>query len=70
MLRVEVYSTPTDPDPEEHEVEYVSLVNSGTYGPPPLVTPAAIQAAAADPGEVVLYINTSLVPLFTITKIS
>jgi hypothetical protein len=54
---------------EEYEVEYVSLVNSETFGPPPLVAPSnERQAPRASVGERVLYINTDLVPAFLIER--
>jgi hypothetical protein len=50
------------------ETEYVSLVNSGTYGKPALVAPDRGEGATARPGEEVLYVNTSLVPVFRIKR--
>ena len=53
------------------EVEYVSLINSNTYGPPALVAPSSSprDLHRAEPGETVLYINTNLVPAFTIQEL-
>lgn len=57
-------------------VNYVSFVNSGTYGPPALVAPAPQRKGTdaspptAQLEETVLYVNTSLVPLFSITRVS
>jgi len=73
VLQVKLFSL----DPEsgkvvegaEHEVDYVSLVNSDTFGPPPLVAPTRdrTEPRAAD-GDRVLYINTNLVPAFLIER--
>jgi hypothetical protein len=53
----------------EYDVEYVSLVNSETFGPPPLVAPSNDrQAPRAGDGDRVLYINTDLVPAFLIER--
>jgi len=74
-LTVEVY-----PDPEAiatgtpqvyREVDFVSFVNDGTFGPPALVAPSAKNPDGkpiARPGQRVLYVNTSLIPLFTIER--
>lgn len=57
-------------------VNYVSFVNAGTYGPPALVAPAPARkgtepgAPTAQLDETVLYVNTSLVPLFSLTRVS
>lgn len=55
---------------EEYEVDYVSLVNSETFGPPPLVAPSpdTSRAPRAAVGDRVLYINTDLVPAFLIER--
>lgn len=54
-------------------VDYVSLYNGGTHGPPALVAPGReagrdVQPKAR-PGDVVLYINTALVPAFKIERL-
>lgn len=51
-----------------HDVEFVSFVNEGTFGPPALVAPKGGDRPTARKGQEVLYINTSLVPLFKITR--
>ncbi len=54
---------------EEHEVDYVSLVNSDTFGPPPLVAPTRDRNdPRARDGDRVLYINTNIVPAFLIER--
>ena len=57
-----------DGEGKEFETDFVSLVNHGTYGPPALVAPARGEQPLARPGQTVLYVNTSLVPLFTIYR--
>lgn len=53
------------------DVGYVSLVNNQTYGPPALVAPSPRggNEKRANPGEEVLYINTNLIPAFTIEEV-
>lgn len=68
MLKVSLYESPTDEKPLEVEADYVSLVNKDTYGPPPLVAPNRGEPPLARPGDVVLYINTNLVPVFEIER--
>lgn len=54
---------------EPYEVDFVSLVNSSTYGAPPLIAPQKGEAAAqTDDGDKVLFINTDLVAAFKIEK--
>lgn len=52
----------------ENEVDYVSLVNNETYGPPALVAPNRGEAPLARIDDHVLYINTNLVPVFKIVR--
>jgi hypothetical protein len=54
---------------DEDAVDYVSLVSPETYGAPALVAPSRQPVARSDFGDVVLYINTSLVPLFSIERV-
>ncbi len=72
MLTVTIY--PSDPEVEPDVIEnidFVSLVNPDTFGPPPLVAPNKDSPRPlAKVGERVLYINTSLVPLFEIERTS
>lgn len=77
MLRVVVWGVPNPdvPDDELDEaivfdnVSYVSLLNDGTHGPPPIIAPTKNgPAARAKVGEKVLYINLSHVPLFEIER--
>ncbi len=55
-----------------NEIDYVSLVSGETYGPPALVAPPPKAPAGTKPraqrGDDVLYINTSLVPMFQISR--
>lgn len=70
-LRVLLYPTggEDEQDVVEHTVDYVSFVNSGTFGPPPLVAPKDGNPPLAAPGDEVLYINTSLVGAFIIERL-
>lgn len=55
------------------DVDFVSLVNSETYGPPPLIAPAPGRAGDGPRAAIedrVLFINTRLVPAFQIVRIS
>lgn len=82
MLEVTVYTHDAlDGDPDNdvkplvlEEVHYVSLYNAGTHGPPALVAPGRTDGrpspGVARPGERVVYINTALVPLFEIERVS
>jgi hypothetical protein len=57
---------------DTHVVDFVSQFNGGTHGPPALVAPGRENgrdvAPRARPGQSVLFINTSLVPAFKITR--
>jgi hypothetical protein len=53
---------------KDYETDFVSLVNHETYGPPTLVAPSRGEQPLARPGQDVLYVNTSLVPLFKIHR--
>lgn len=76
MLSVTVYDTAdgnVNGEAYKLEVDYVSLVNGSTYGPPPLIAPTARSGGPdvrAEIGEEVFYVNTSLVPAFKIERIS
>ena len=51
------------------DVDYVSLVNTSTYGPPPLIAPSRGQDdARAAVDDIVVYINTELVAAFSIER--
>lgn len=67
MLGVTLYGQDRTQPPIEVEVDYVSFVNADTYGPPPLIAPG--DNRRANEGEVVLYINTSVVPAFEIERL-
>lgn len=74
-LKVTVYTIDSEGTldyDDRFDVDYVSLYNAGTHGPPALVAPGrelghAVQPKAR-PGDIVLYINTALVPAFTIER--
>lgn len=80
MLEVTIYSEEAlDGDPENEtqplvleDVKFVSLVDAGTHGPPALVAPGRDSGRptvpAARPGDRVVYINTSKVPVFEIER--
>jgi hypothetical protein len=56
------------------EVDFVSYFNGGTHGPPALVAPGRENGQAvpakARPGQSVLYVNTALVPVVLIERLS
>lgn len=73
MLEVTIYSIDGREVAKFHdvnEVDYVSLVNNETYGPPALVAPARGEKPLAQVEDEVLYINTNLVPFFKIVRTS
>lgn len=69
-LIVQFYSL--DPDSGElsagmeHYCDYVSLINPESFGKPPLVAPGNDKVAG--PGDEVIYVNTGLVPAFSIRR--
>lgn len=69
-LLVKLYPEGDEDDAVEFEVEYVSFVNNGTFGPPPLVAPKDGNPPLAEVGDTVLYINTSKVGAFTIERLN
>ena len=72
MLEVTIYNTDGSVAQKfdgDNEVDYVSLVNNETYGPPALIAPARNpNDTRAAVEEHVLYINTNIVPLFKIIR--
>lgn len=84
MLTVTVYSLPANMSDGARDIaaedgitydniDFVSLVNNETYGPPALVAPGrgpggTSTAPTARPGQRVLYINTNLVPIFEVER--
>lgn len=75
MLNVTIYpdaeSILSDEGGAEFEgVDYVSLVNNQTYGPPALIAPSPRggDLPRARLNQKVLYINTNLVPAFEIVR--
>lgn len=79
MLSVTVWGV-SNPDAHEDDpteaivfddVSYVSLLNGGTHGPPPIIAPTKNgPAARARIGDKVLYINLTHVALFEIERVS
>lgn len=75
MLEVTIYDaagkqTAKFGSESDKDVDFVSLVSNETYGPPALVAPNKGQPPTAKVEDRVLYINTSLVPMFQIERIS
>jgi hypothetical protein len=53
----------------EFEVDYLSLINDGTFGKPPLLTKGEGQSRpVADAGETVLYVNPANVVALEATR--
>lgn len=58
-------------DPTEHaDIDFVSLISDESYGPPALIAPlrANDPSTRATAGQIVMYINTKFVPMFTIER--
>lgn len=71
MLTVTVYTDGGDEGDVFENVDFVSLVNGNTFGPPPLVAPGKSgESPTAKVEDRVLYINTHLVPLFEIERVA
>ena len=80
MLNVTVYPDASSLLDTENDgvtfdsIDYVSLVNNQTYGPPALIAPSPARNGGgqkrATPGERVLYLNTNLIPAFEIVRTS
>lgn len=73
MLEVTLFDAHGRPTARFHndtDVDFVSLVSNETYGPPALVAPNKGNPPTAHIGDRVLYINTSLVPIFQIERTS
>ena len=75
LLTVTVYpdaeAIATDKPNIFRDVDFVSFVNEGTFGPPALVAPSPKNPEGrpiARPGQEVLYINTGLLPMFKIER--
>ena len=69
MLKATLYTGDCSEEPLVLEGEYTSLVSRETYGVPPLIAPKDGRPPVAKVKEKVIYINTSLVPLFIIERI-
>lgn len=82
MLNVTIYPDAASLlDTEEggctfEDIDYVSLVNNQTYGPPALIAPSRGNPTTPNGpvramiGERVLYVNTNLVPVFEMVRTS
>jgi hypothetical protein len=75
MLDVTIYdmdgaAIATFLDDNDEGVDFVSLVNNETYGPPALVAPSRGEGPVAQLEDEVLYINTNLVPMFKIVRVT
>jgi hypothetical protein len=76
MLEVRIYDalgkeTARFSEDDDTDVDFVSLLNSETHGPPALVAPNPRQPEPrASEGDRVLYINTAFVPIFYIERTS
>lgn len=70
MLEVVIYNATGEKATTLEDVDFVSLVNNETFGPPPLVAPNRGEQPLAKLEERVLYINTSVVPMFEIVRVS
>lgn len=70
MLVVTVYDELKGEGQEYHDVDYVSLISDESYGPPALIAPtrSADLGARATVGQLVMYINTKFVPMFSIER--
>lgn len=51
-----------------HGIDFVSIVNDGTFGKPALIAPNDGQPGVARHGQKVLYINTRFIPLYSIER--
>jgi hypothetical protein len=75
MLEVELYSNKDGLLVTNGKVEcdFVSLIDSGTHGPPALVAPGRERGEPRPPvarvEDKVLFINTAFVPAFTIERL-
>lgn len=68
MLEVIVYDGENTHTFED--IDFVSIVNRDTFGPPPLIAPSKGEAPLAKADDRVLYINTNLVPMWEIVRVS
>lgn len=76
MLLVDIYPDAdaiSDKQSTHFEVDYISLVNHDTYGPPPLIAPTPSAKVPnpkrARPGERVLYINTNIIAAAIVERV-
>lgn len=69
-LIVTVYDEAGEEIEEFPGMDFVSLISDESYGPPALIAPTRSPdpAARATVGQIVLYLNTKFVPMFTIER--
>lgn len=71
MLEVTIYDATGAKQETFEDVDFVSIVNKDTYGAPPLIAPSKDNPRPlAQLNDRVLYINTQLVAMFEIERIS
>lgn len=67
-LDVTVFTTDTDAEALEFaDVDFVSWVNDGTYGPPALIAPGPGHTQTRD-GTRVVYVNTGAVAVVEVVR--
>lgn len=71
MLEVTIFDATGKEVQTIESIDFVSIVNKDTYGAPPLIAPSKDNPRPlAKVDDRVLYINTNLVPMFEIVRIS
>lgn len=69
-LIVTVYDEVGGSGTEYPDIDFVSLISEESYGPPALIAPTRNPdpGARATVGQIVLYLNTKFVPMFSIER--
>lgn len=69
-LVVTVYDEVGGNETEYAGVDFVSLISDESYGPPALIAPTRSPdpSARASVGQIVMYLNTKFVPMFSIER--
>lgn len=74
QIAVKIWSKDGDSEPdlvfEPGDVQFVSLINEGTFGIPPLLVGANGKPATAETEDIVLYVNPGEILAMTIEKVS
>lgn len=71
MLEVTIYDAAGNEVKTFEDIDYVSFVAPTTYGPPALIAPAkTAPKPIAQVNDRVLYINTGLVPMWAIERVT